>query len=139
VPFTHGPTEATEFQPVYRAQVMADLLLTYPAQWSMTQLNRALCCFEQGQTEEARILLQQLLRYEPESEFRPVVAFYLNCATGERVPVEGPSQQIPVWGEMFAPDVPSGSGTDASPAGASESGTGAAASPEDDRAPDDRR
>jgi tetratricopeptide (TPR) repeat protein len=139
VPFTHGPTEATEFQPVYRAQVMADLLLTYPAQWSMTQLNRALCCFEQGQTEEARILLQQLLRYEPESEFRPVVAFYLNCATGERVPVEGPSQQIPVWGEMFAPDVPSASGTDATPAGASASGTGAAASADDDRAPDDRR
>ncbi len=113
VPLTHGPAEATEFGPVYRTQVMADLMLTYPNQWAMAQLNRALCSFEQAKTDQGRELLQQILNSDPESEFRPAVAFYLNCATGIPVSLEGPSQQIPVWDGMFAPDTPEGGGGEA--------------------------
>jgi hypothetical protein len=75
----------------------------------VAQLNRALCCFEQGKVEQARDLLQQLLKYDPETEFRPAVAFYLASATGPPVALEGPSQQIPIWSGMFAPDGETGS------------------------------
>jgi tetratricopeptide (TPR) repeat protein len=137
VPLTHGPAEATEFSPVYRAQVLADLLLAYPSQWSTAQFSRALCAFEQGKHEQGRDLLREVLKSDPETEFRPAVAFYLNCATGEPVPVEGPSQQIPVWDGMFAPDPPE-EGAGATPAGDNASDTTGTSGPSaaaDRRAP----
>ena len=126
VPLTHGPAEATEFGPVYRTQVMADLMLAFPPQWTGAQLNRALCCFEQGHTELGQDLLRQVLKYDPETEFRLAVAFYLSCASGVPVPLEGPSQQVPVWDGMFAPDEGDGGPGAAPPEDAAPASTGAA-------------
>jgi hypothetical protein len=75
-------------------------------QWSSTQFSRALCCLELGRNEQAGQILRQVLQLDPETEFRTGIAFYALVTTGERISIQPPSDSIPVWGGMFAPDVP---------------------------------
>jgi hypothetical protein len=119
-PLTHGPQAAIDARPLYRSRAVADALITYPVQWSTTQFMRALCCLEQGSNELSQTLLREILELDPESELRTAVVFYTTVTTGERVRIEPPSDSIPVWDGMFAPDeattdpAPAPAATDAS-------------------------
>lgn len=51
---------------------------------------------ESGQCEKAAEALYMLLETEPESPLRPLAAMYLGLLTGESIPVESPTDQIPI-------------------------------------------
>ena len=106
VPLTHSPREMLDARSLTRAAVMGDLLLAYPPQITISQLSRALTLLEIGENDLAVATLQQILDADPESQYRPLVAFYLATATGEGVPFSPPSDEIPIWDGMFAPDEP---------------------------------
>lgn len=104
VPLTHAVREVLEARPLTRAAIAGDLLLQYPAEWELDQLCRALVLLEAGENELAEGLLQELLNRDPESTYRPLVAFYLSTISGEPVNFGPPSNEIPIWDGMFAPD-----------------------------------
>lgn len=108
VPLTHAPRDISDARPLTRAAVMGDVLLAYPPQWTLDQLCRALVLLDTGENEPATELLQQILDFDPESQYRPLIAFYLSTITGERVELAPPSEEIPIWEGMFAPDEESG-------------------------------
>jgi len=66
-------------------------------------LNAALCHLEIGQPKKAAKLFNQILDVHPETQFRPLIAFYLGLTTGKKVEPIPPTEYIPVWDEMFAP------------------------------------
>ena len=86
VPLTHTFREMLDARSLTRAAVMGDLLLAFPPQVTISQLSRALTLLELGENDLATELLQQILDADPESQFRPLIAFYLATATGRNVP-----------------------------------------------------
>jgi tetratricopeptide (TPR) repeat protein len=51
---------------------------------------------ESGQCEKATEVFHMLLETDPESPLRPLAAMYLGLLTGESIPVESPTEQIPI-------------------------------------------
>ena len=102
IPFSHGPAELQELRPILRSTIAGDILGNYPQQWTLAQLNRALCHLELGETGQSVELLQEILEVDPESTYRPIVAFYLATITGELVEIRTPSQTA----EMSFPPPP---------------------------------
>ncbi len=64
--------------------------------------NVALCHLETGETELAVKALHQTLNVMPETEFRPLIGFYLAALTGETIDLIPPSDRIPIEPDMFA-------------------------------------
>ena len=104
VPMSHALREILDARPLTRAAIAGDLLLQYPSEWVLDQLYRALALLEAGENDLAEGLLREILSADPETPYRPVVAFYLSTISGESVPFGPPSNEIPVWDGMFAPD-----------------------------------
>ena len=98
-------------------------MIEFPERWSQLRLQQALVELESGRASVATEILKSILDEHPEYSMRPIVAFYLGAITGTEYEVSPPSNWIPVWGEMFAPDEPDDDG--AEPA---EGGTKPAAS-----------
>jgi hypothetical protein len=106
VPLTHGVREIVDARPLTRAALAGDLLLQYTSEWVLNHLYRALVLLETGDNDLAEGLLRQILDEDPETPYRPLVAFYLSTISGEAVEFGPPSNEIPVWDGMFAPDEP---------------------------------
>lgn len=104
-PLTYAPAFVLDLKPILQSRLFGDLLLSYPARWDSSQLQKALALLQQGRVEEATSTLSAVLDYDPETELRPPIAFYLNILTGEPQSFVPPSDQIPITGDMFAPDV----------------------------------
>lgn len=116
VPFTHGPAAALDARTFTRATIAVDLLLTYPSQMNRVEFTRAACHIEDGQNAEAVDLFEEVLRLDPETELRPIAAFYLGTMTGRPREFTPPSQEIPIWGGMFADDTEEGPDAELRPA-----------------------
>lgn len=65
--------------------------------------NVALCHLETGETKLAVKALHQTLNVMPETEFRPLIGFYLATLTGETIDLIPPSD-LPMKSDMFAPE-----------------------------------
>jgi hypothetical protein len=104
LPMIHAPSDARDVKPIMRSRMYGDVILSYAPRWSDTQLQNALALFQQGRIEEARQSLVSVLEYEPETELRPLIAFYLAVVTGEPQAFTPPSDAIPITADMFAPD-----------------------------------
>jgi tetratricopeptide (TPR) repeat protein len=130
IPLANVPRHALDARGLTRAAITADVLLSHLPRWSQTQFLRAITYLEQGHTDLAAALLQNILDFDPETELRPAVAFYLSTITGKPVEFLPPSQQIPVWDGMFAPDEAESDPASASPAETTgDASADAAASP----------
>lgn len=104
VPLTHGPRDFTEVRGVSRATITADLLYAYPQQWNRDQFLIASLDMEDGRNRAAAERLDEILERDPEAELRATAVFYLSSLTGRVESFTPPSQDIPIWGEMFADD-----------------------------------
>ena len=104
VPLSHTPTELLEIRPILRAAIAGDLLTAYPPQFSLAQLHRALCHLEMAETARCVELLREILEFDPESSFRPLIAFYLGTLTGDPVELQSPNQSLEF---QFPPPPPS--------------------------------
>lgn len=78
--------------------------LQFPERWAQRMLEQALVQIEVGRLTEARKLLEQILEHHPEFSQRTIAVFYLSLLTGKEFEVTPPSNWIPIWEGMFAPD-----------------------------------
>lgn len=81
-------------------------LAEFPERWSTAKLTEALIRIDQGELEQARNALQAIYDGHPEFSMRALVVLYLTLITDQQFEMEPPSQWIPIWEEMFAPDEP---------------------------------
>ena len=110
-PMIYSPSFFQDMKPILRSRIFGDLLLSYAGRWSDIQVQNGLALLQQGRVEEATQILAAVLDSDPETEFRPLIAFYLTIVTGESPKFTSPSDEIPVTAEMFASD-PEAAGLD---------------------------
>lgn len=91
LPLTHAPREVADARPLTRAAVAGDLLLNYPPQWTLNQLCRAMTLLETGQHDLAADIFRQILEFDPETQYRPLVAFYLATVSQDAVDLLSPA------------------------------------------------
>lgn len=150
VPLTHAFPDLLDARMISRVSIAGDLLYAYPQQWNRDQYLIAACDMEDGRNHAAAQRLTTLVERDPESELRALAVFYASSLTGNPESFSPPSQDIPVWGDMFAPDTPadanpsgnapatdstepSGAATNATPTPGADAGTGPSAPPESAR------
>jgi Tfp pilus assembly protein PilF len=119
-PLVYAPPFVQDLKPILQARLFGDLLLSYPTRWDNSQLQMALALLQQGRAPEATETLSAVLEYDPETELRPPIAFYVAMLTGEPQSFVPPSDQIPITGDMFAPDEAAGEEPQPGPSGTDE-------------------
>jgi tetratricopeptide (TPR) repeat protein len=90
--------------PATMARAVVGALIQFPERWAQLHVEQALVQLEVGRLERATELLQGVLEGHPEYSQRGLVVFYLTMLTGEEYDITRPSDRIPVWPGMFAPD-----------------------------------
>mgnify|MGYP002622249669 FL=1 len=104
VPLTHAPRSAYDMRSLSRVTLLADLLAVYPELWNRDQFILAMCDLEDGRNQAMIERFDKILERDPETSMRPTLAYYRSMTTGEPTTFIRPSQEIPVWGGMFADD-----------------------------------
>lgn len=108
-PAAAAPAPSLDIWPTITLSTHANALVRFPERWATVKLHEALIRIDQGNLEAATQALLAIYEGHPEFSLRSLVAFYLNLLTGETYEMLPPSQWIPVWDGMFAPDEPSSS------------------------------
>jgi tetratricopeptide (TPR) repeat protein len=87
--------------PVQRTTTAMNALYQFPDEFADLQYNVALCHLESGQPAQATATFQRILETNPETPLRPLIRFYLELLTKERIP---PFDWIPVGKDLFLPE-----------------------------------
>jgi hypothetical protein len=90
--------------PAVTARFAVSAAIEIPERWAQSQLQAARADLEAARLSEAAQRLQSLLEFCPEFSQRGVVVFYLQLLTDETYDPAPPSERIPIWEGMFAPD-----------------------------------
>lgn len=109
---TLAPKSSTAPWPLGTLQSGSELLYNAPENVATHNMEIALVLLEAGQLKMAEESFRDVLTAEPETPYRPLVAYYLYQLTGkDDVDLLPPSEMIPI---LFAPEP----GTEPEPAGA---------------------
>lgn len=103
-PAASAPMPSQDVWSAVTLRMAANALISFPEVWAGAQLQSGLILIEKGDLKGAKSALESILEIHPEFSMRPLVVLYLRLMTQEEIEFEPPSQWIPVWDGMFAPD-----------------------------------
>jgi tetratricopeptide (TPR) repeat protein len=110
LPMVNRPAESSMFLKIrddwatYNWGTAVGAAYEMPGKASPPLLNAGFCYLEIGQPRQAAEVFERLLEIHPESPYRQLLGFYILLAKNKAIDPMPPSQYVPVWDGMFAPD-----------------------------------
>jgi hypothetical protein len=90
--------------PLTTARVSASAAIEFPELWAAVQYQQAMLRLEDGDVDDAQKSLRELLKVHPNWSQRILAVYYLRLISGEEIPLEPPSDEIPITPDLLAPE-----------------------------------